>query len=100
MDSLEAREIALELGSFAEGMNRKQAEEAGTSIANSRAGRTVIERSFAPLVDAILREQEKVERGLRSRYGAALVALNAGQLALITMKSVLRGVAGTDAERP
>ncbi len=100
MDSLEAREIALELGSFAEGMNRKQGEEAGASIANSRAGRTVIDRSFAPLVDAILKEQEKVERGLRSRYGAALVALNAGQLALITMRAVLRGVAGTDAERP
>ncbi len=100
MESIEDREVALEIMGYAEVIKQKRVDEKGGPLAITGAGTRIIRETLTPLVEGIQKEQKKVERGSRKRYGFALVSIEAEKLALITLRTIFRVVAQVDAERP
>jgi DNA-directed RNA polymerase len=100
MESIENRELALEIKGYAEVIKRKRADLKGGPLGHTGVGTQIIREILTPLVLGIQKEQKKVERGSRKRYGFALVSIEAEKLALITLRTIFRVVAQVDSERP
>lgn len=94
------RQRTLEINGVFEGIKRLRKAREQVSVADRGAGEFLIRRYLDPLAQAIEREQGRVERGARAKYGAALVTLDADKLAFVTLKTILRCVADVTDEQP
>src|SRR5207249_3525348 len=63
------------------------------NLADSAPGAALMGEAFKNLSDAIRKEQERLKKGGRALYWQELVSVRADKLALITLKTVLFGVA-------
>lgn len=94
------RQRDLEINGVFNGISRAKKAREQVSVANRGPGGSLILRYLDPLSEAIEREQERVVRGAREKYGAGLVALDAEKLAFVTLKTIIRCAADIDDERP